>query len=77
MDISAIAIQGLQQADTQLQRAATTIASLGTADEVNPDTVDLASEMIALTSAKGLESANITALKAGEEMQKKTLDLLA
>ena len=79
MDISAIAIQGLNQADAQLQQAATAIASAGTQSAAgsNLDTVDLATEMVALLSARTLFAANLATLSVASEIQKSTIDLKA
>jgi hypothetical protein len=79
MDISAIALQGLNQADAQLQQAATAIASAGTDSSGvgNVDTVDIASEIIALSAAKNLFAANLSALKVAGEIQKNTIDIQA
>lgn len=79
MDISAIALQGLQQADAQLEQAAVRIASLGatSADGANLDTVDLSAEMVALISAKDLSAVNLNTLKTSDEMQKTAIDLMA
>jgi hypothetical protein len=79
MDISAIALQGLQLADTQLDSAATRIASAGaqSPDGADLDVVDLSAAMIALTSAKNAASVNIASLKTADEVQKSAIDLLA
>jgi flagellar hook protein FlgE len=79
MDISAIAIQGLNQADAQLQQAATAIAGSGTQSAAgsNLDTVDLATEMVALLSARTLFAANRATLSVASEIQKSTIDLKA
>ena len=56
MDLSAIALQGLQQAESQLNQAAAGIASFGAAspDGAGLDTVSLSAEMVALMSAQNL-----------------------
>jgi len=78
MDISAIALQGLDQASAQLDAAASKIASVGASPNgANLDTVSLSEEMVALMSAKTLYSANIATLKTSEQMQKSTIDLMA
>jgi hypothetical protein len=76
MDISAIALQGLQQAETQLENAATVIASAG-ANSASPDAVDLTVEMTALMSARNQSAVNLSVLKTADEMQKATIDLMA
>jgi flagellar basal body rod protein FlgC len=79
MDISSIALQGLQQADVQLEAAAINIANLGesTPDGATLDVVDLSSAMVALMSAKIDFSANLKTLQTANEMQKSMLDLTA
>lgn len=79
MDPSSIALQGLQQADTQLDAAASAIASAGatSANGSNPDVVDLSTEMVALMSAQNSFSANLATLKTADEMQKTLLDVTA
>ena len=79
MDISAIAIQGLNQADAQLQQAATAIAGAGSQspDGSNLDTVNLATEMVALLSARTMFAANLKTFSIASEIQKSTIDLKA
>ncbi len=79
MDPSSIALQGLQQADTQLDAAASAIASAGatSANGSNPDVVDLSTEMVALMSAQNSFSANLATLKTADQMQKTLLDVTA
>jgi len=79
MDISAIALQGVQQAEAQLEQAATKIASYGSAspDGANLDTVDLSTEMVALMSAKNQTSLNLAVMKTAGEVQKKLIDVMA
>jgi len=79
MDISAIALQGLQQAEAQLDQAATSIASFGAAspEGAGLDTVDLSAEVVALLSAKNQSAANLGTLKVADEMQKAVIDLIA
>ena len=79
MDISAIALEGLQQADAQLVKAATRIAAYGAAspDGANLDSVDLSAEMVALMSAKNDFAANLKALQTANEIQKNVIDLTA
>ena len=79
MDVSAIALQGLQQADVQLENAAARIASFGaaSAEGTGLDVVDLSAEMVALISAKNQSSANLASLKTADEIQKNIVDLMA
>jgi flagellar hook protein FlgE len=79
MDPSAIALQGLQQAEVQLETAASAIASGGStsANGSNLDVVDLSAEMVALMSAQTSFSANLATLKTADQMQKNLIDLTA
>jgi hypothetical protein len=79
MDVSSIALQGLQQADFQLEAAATQIASTGvnSPDGATLDVVELSSEMVALMTARTLFDINLATLKAAEQMQRSLIDLKA
>ncbi len=79
MDLSTIALQGLQQADAQLESAASKIASFGTNSPAgaNLDIVDLSAAVVALVSAKNQYSANLSTLKVADEIQKTSIDLRA
>jgi flagellar hook protein FlgE len=77
MDPSAIALQGLQQADAQLETAAAKIADAGATspDGIPLDTVDLSAEMVALMSAQNLFEANLATIKTVDQMQKNLVDI--
>jgi flagellar hook protein FlgE len=79
MDLSTIALLGMQQADTQLQSAASKIASFGASSPAaaNLDTVDLSPSVVALLSAKNMYSANASTAKIADEMLKTAIDLIA
>jgi hypothetical protein len=79
MDLSTIALQGLQQANAQLNSAASSIASFqsSTPAGANVDTVDLSDAIVALLSAKNLYSANLATSKTAEQISQSTLDILA
>jgi hypothetical protein len=79
MDVSAIALQGLQQADAQVEQAASTIASFGasTPAGANLDVVDLSSAILALSSAQTQSSVNLSTLKVADQMQKSVIDMIA
>jgi flagellar hook protein FlgE len=72
MDISAIALGGLQTAQSNFERAA---ARLATADV--SDTVDLSTAAVDLITARNQFEANIKVMHTANETFKKTLDLLA
>ena len=78
MDIAAIALQGLQQADLQLNQAAATIASAaGSSDGSTPDAVSLSAELVALLLAKNNFSVNLASLQVAESVQKQALNVTA
>ena len=77
MDATSIALQGLQQADLQLNQAAASIASTSTSDGSSPDPVSLSAELIALLDARNNFSVNLATLKVAESVQKQSLDVTA
>ncbi len=79
MDFSAIALQGLAQAEVQLQAATTGLATAGAASPsgANLDVADLSSQIVALTSAQTLYSINLDVLKTADQLQKNLIDLTA
>jgi flagellar hook protein FlgE len=79
MDLSAIALQGLHEADAQLNAAATKIASFGSSapDGAGLDTVDLSAEVVALISARNQTAANLATVNTASEIQKNVIDLMA
>jgi hypothetical protein len=79
MDLSAIALQGVQQADTQLEAAATRIATFGAApsDRAAFDTIDLSAEMVALLSTKQLASVNLQTFRTAGEISKSLINVMA
>ncbi len=79
MDISAIALQGLEQANVPLNDAAVNLASAAalSPDGSNVDTVDISAEIVALLSAKNQFSVAAATLKTANEVQKNAVDLIA
>jgi hypothetical protein len=79
MDISAIALEGLQQAETQLNNAAITVADYPATVPANAgvDTVDLSAEFVALTQAQTQFAANIDTLKTADQIEQNTLNVTA
>jgi len=77
MDSSAIALQGLQQAEYQLDAAAAGIASAGTdsSDGGNADVVDLNAEMVALATAQNEYDANLATLKTADQVEQNLVNL--
>ena len=79
MDISSIALQGLEQAQLQLQSAASQLSSATTASSAGSpaDTVDLSVAAVSMISAKEQSSTSVDAMKIADEVQKTLLSLLA
>lgn len=79
MDVSSIALQGLEQASAQVDAAAVRIASAGAvAGGAAPvDVVSLSEEMVALMAAKTAFAANVSVMKTAEQMQQSLLNVMA
>jgi flagellar hook protein FlgE len=79
MDVSAIALQGLAQAQIQVEAsAARLIAATAATPEAMPvDTVSLSEAAVALLGAKNQFSASIEVLKTANQMQKNLVNILA
>jgi flagellar basal body rod protein FlgC len=78
MDLSTIALQGLAQAEVQLNAAASTLANAGAASPngANLDVVSLSTEIVALNSAKTLFDVNLSTLKTADQILQSTINLL-
>lgn len=77
MDISSFALQGLEQANSQLDAAAAQITSTGSesSGDGGVDVVDLSSEMVALMSAQTEFSSNLTTLKTVDQLEQSLIDI--
>lgn len=73
MDISAIALSGLNQAQSQLEKTARRLAQA--ADST--DAIDLSAEMVALMQSRNDFATNAQVLKTADEMQKHAVDIMA
>ena len=73
MDISSIALQGLEQANVQADAAAAQIASSAGSGDVG----SLSAEMVSLMESKILASASAAALTTADQMQQSLLDVTA
>ena len=64
MDLSAIALQGVEQGQVQLENAAARLAGAGadSPDGAGLDTVELSAEIVALMAAQNQFSANLSTL---------------
>ena len=78
MEILAVALQGLNSAESKLDQTAVRI-SQATAPQNGSSggTIDLAQEMVNLTSAKQEYLVSLKALQAGADLAKHTIDILA
>jgi hypothetical protein len=78
MDLSAIALQGINQAQAQLDAAVNGLASAGASpNSGGVDVVDVASQLVATNSAEILLQLNLSTLKTADQLQKNVIDLLA
>ena len=73
MNVCAIALQGLERAQAGFERSATRIA---TAAEPG-DAVDLSAAVAGLLAAKEAFALNLKVVQAADEMERRTIDLLA
>jgi flagellar hook protein FlgE len=76
MDAISSALSGLNAAESKLDQTARRLSQIGAVDNIPTDTVDLASEMVNLMTAKLQFQANLKSLEAGNEMAKHTIDIL-
>ena len=76
MDAISAALSGLNAAESKLDQAAKRLSQIGTVDNVPADTVDLASGIVDLVTAKLQFEANLKSLETGNEMAKHTIDIL-
>jgi hypothetical protein len=85
MDISSVALSGLQQAQTSFDGAASRVATAGqttvsgeTVDtRADIDVVDFSTAAVSMLSAKNDVSIGIAVLKKANEIQRQALDLFA
>ncbi|PWU01360.1 MAG: hypothetical protein C5B51_22875 [Terriglobia bacterium] len=78
MDITLTALAGLSQAESAVESAAARLSRAGLSpDGSSGDTVDLATEIVDLMTAKQQFQANLKSLETANEMTKHTLDILA
>ena len=79
MDLTSIALQGLSQAETQLNAAASGLATAGASSPsgANLDVLDLSSQIVALDSAQILFEINLDTLKTADQFQRSLINLTA
>ncbi len=75
---SSIALQGLQQAEVQLNDATELLASAGTdsSSGANLDVVDLSSQVVAVTAAQTLAELSMESLKTADQIQQNAINLV-
>lgn len=76
VEISAIALSGLDRAQASLDQTATRLARLA-GPETPGDTADLSSAMVDMLAAKDEFAVNIKMLKVADQMNGQVLDILA
>jgi hypothetical protein len=78
VDLSAIALQGLERSQDRFDRASSQIAAAGLPPvDSTGDTVNLSQAAVALLSAKDDFAANLKVMKTADEMQRVAINLLA
>jgi flagellar hook protein FlgE len=79
MEVSSIALQGLDRAQDQLNSSAARVAGAGTTASAGMpvDQVDLSKEVVAQMSAKNDFAANLAMLKTADQMQQAAIDMMA
>jgi flagellar hook protein FlgE len=76
MDAISAALSGLNAAESKLDRTARRLSQIGAVDNVPTDSVDLATEMVSLMTAKLQFEANLKSLETANQMAKHTIDIL-
>ena len=79
MNIAAIALDGLNQAQTRFDQTARRLASIGAAPPagVPADPADLSTDMVSLISARNQFATNLQVARTAGEIDRQALDLLA
>jgi hypothetical protein len=73
MNVSGVALQGLQQAAARVEIAAGRAGQAAAAG----DFVDLSAEMVALSQSKNLAAAMVSVARASQQMDERILNILA
>lgn len=79
MNIVAIALDGLNQAQARFDQTARRLASIGAAPPagVPADPVDISTDMVSLISARSQFATNLQVASTAGEMERQAIDLLA
>lgn len=71
------ALEGLSRAENQLENAARRIAVSADLERAVADRIELSQEFVALIHARNAFVANLRSVRAGDEIARQTIDLLA
>jgi hypothetical protein len=79
MNIAAIALDGLNQAQARFDQTARRLASIGARSPaaVLADPVDLSTDMVSLISARNQFATNLRVARTAGEIERQAIDLLA
>jgi hypothetical protein len=78
MDISAIALSGLERAQTAFDASATRLSRAALPQDTPAvDSVDLSSAVVGLMTAQNNFKVNVKVAQTADDMQRATLDILA
>ncbi len=73
MGIQAVALQGLEQAQSKFDQS---VRKVSTASD-SADSVDLASEIVAMLSARSAFETNVKLAQTADQMERRTINILA
>jgi hypothetical protein len=77
MQITAIALQGLNQAQSQVEQAGRQLASIGAeTDPGSSDAVSLSDAAVSLISGKNQFATALKLVQAADEMERQTINLM-
>jgi hypothetical protein len=78
VEISAIAMQGLDHAQTSFENSAARVANTATAaaNAQSADVISLSREAVTMLAARNEHSASLQVLKTAAEMEREALNLL-
>lgn len=77
MDVTAVALQGLSQAQARVEKVAQKLSGGVAAQAAAGDIVDLTALAVQLTTAQRSFEANLAVVAVADEMLQHTLDVLA
>jgi hypothetical protein len=76
MDISGIALQGLEGAQGRFERAASRLSAAASSEPAAGDVMDLSQTAVNLLSAKNDFEGNLKIMAVADEMDRATIDML-